>query len=79
MGLAERCLDPLATEQVAVLSAAAAEPPGGSPNATTYWSEAFQRLTGTLRLRAVMLAELRGAAGPPLTEGTHQPRDADCR
>ncbi|MDX6356655.1 MAG: hypothetical protein QOF98_3558 [Streptomyces sp.] len=70
MGLAERCLDPLATEQVAVLSAAAAEPSDGSPNATTYWAEAFQRLTGTLRLRAVMLAELRGTAGPLATEGT---------
>jgi hypothetical protein len=61
MGLAERCLDPVAAEHVAQLSAAATAPPDGSPNATTYWSEAFQRLTGTLRLRAVMLAELRGA------------------
>ncbi|SCE29673.1 hypothetical protein GA0115240_15004 [Streptomyces sp. DvalAA-14] len=59
MGLAERCLDPAAAEQVAVLTAAAEEPPDGSPGATVYWSEAFQRLTGTLRLRAVMLAELR--------------------
>ncbi|MFC4032882.1 DUF5691 domain-containing protein [Streptomyces polygonati] len=59
MGLAERCLDPGAADQVAVLTAAAQEPPDGSPGATVYWSEAFQRLTGTLRLRAVMLAELR--------------------
>jgi len=69
MGLAERCLDPLAAEQLAMLSAAAAEPPDGSPNATTYWAEAFQRLTGTLRLRAVMLAELRGTAGPLTADG----------
>jgi hypothetical protein len=59
MGLAERCLDPAAAEQIAVLSAAAEEPPDGSPGARAYWSEAFQRLAGTLRLRAVMLAELR--------------------
>ncbi|WP_433891908.1 DUF5691 domain-containing protein [Streptomyces sp. CA-111067] len=60
MGLAERCLDPAAAEQVAVLSAAGEDPPEASPGAATYWSEAFQRLTGTLRLRALMLAELRG-------------------
>nr|WP_322900209.1 DUF5691 domain-containing protein [Actinacidiphila rubida] len=73
MGLAERCLDPDAVEQVAVLSAAAEEPPDGSPGASTYWSEAFQRLTGTMRLRAVMLAELRGTPpgdGNPGTAGT---------
>jgi hypothetical protein len=64
MGLAERCLDPAAAEQTAVLSAAGDEPPDGSPGARAYWSEAFQRLAGTLRLRAVMLEELRpGAAG----------------
>ncbi|HEY3478346.1 MAG TPA: DUF5691 domain-containing protein, partial [Streptomyces sp.] len=60
MGLAERCLDPAVAEQVAILSAAAEEPPNSSPGAGAYWSEAFQRLTGTLRLRAVMLAELDG-------------------
>lgn len=71
MGLAERCLDPVAAEHVAQLSAAATAPPDGSPNATTYWSEAFQRLTGTLRLRAVMLAELRGAGtGSGTASGT---------
>ncbi|WP_405586475.1 DUF5691 domain-containing protein [Streptomyces sp. NBC_01190] len=59
MGLAERCLDPDGADQVAVLSAGAEEPPDGAPGATVYWSEAFQRLTGTLRLRATMLAELR--------------------
>ncbi|WNI17356.1 DUF5691 domain-containing protein [Actinacidiphila sp. ITFR-21] len=74
MGLAERCLDPAAVAQVAVLSAAAEEPPDGAPGATVYWSEAFQRLTGTLRLRAVMLAELRPRphpAGPPAADTAH--------
>jgi Family of unknown function (DUF5691) len=61
MGLAERCLDPAAADQVAALTAAAEESPNGSPGASAYWSEAFQRLTGTLRLRALMLAELRAA------------------
>ncbi|MEW1861444.1 DUF5691 domain-containing protein [Streptomyces sp. NPDC088194] len=61
MGLAERCLDPAAAEQVALLSAAAEEAPNGSPGASAYWSEAFQRLTTTLRLRALMAEEL-GAA-----------------
>jgi hypothetical protein len=64
MGLAERCLDPDAADQVAVLGAAAEEPRDGSPGAGTYWAEAFQRLTGTLRLRSVMLAELRGTPIP---------------
>lgn len=66
MGLAERCLDPAAAEQVAVLSSAGDEPPDSSPGAGAYWSEAFQRLTGTLRLRAVMLAELRGETPAPV-------------
>lgn len=65
MGLAERCLDPAVAEQVAILSAAAEEPPNSSPGAGAYWSEAFQRLTGTLRLRAVMLAELDGRDPAP--------------
>lgn len=73
MGLAERCLAPAAAEQVGVLSAAAQEPPGGSPGAGAYWSEAFQRLTGTLRLRAVMLAELRGEATAPGAPGEVRP------
>jgi len=64
MGLAERCLDPNAADQVAVLSAAAQDAPDGTSGPTAYWSEAFQRLTGTLRLRAMMLAELRGASAP---------------
>jgi hypothetical protein len=65
MGLAERCLDPAAAGQVALLTAAAEDPPDSSPGAGAYWSEAFQRLTGTLRLRAVMLAELRGEVPAP--------------
>ena len=65
MGLAERCLDPAAADQVAVLGVAAEETPNSSPGAGAYWTEAFQRLTGTLRLRALMLAELRGPADPP--------------
>lgn len=54
MGLAERCLDPA---EAGLLDAAAAAPaePGG---AAAYWSEAFQRLVSTLRLRATMHAEL---------------------
>ncbi|WP_413966322.1 DUF5691 domain-containing protein [Actinacidiphila polyblastidii] len=59
MGLAERCLDPAAAEQIAVLTPAGDDPRDGAPGARAYWSEAFQRLAGTLRLRAVMLAELR--------------------
>ncbi|MFF4220714.1 DUF5691 domain-containing protein [Streptomyces nondiastaticus] len=47
--------------------------PGTATPATTaagagagaYWEEAFQRLVGTLRLRATMLAELSGPAGSP--------------
>jgi hypothetical protein len=66
MGLAERCLDPAAADQVAALTTAAAEPSNASPGASAYWSEAFQRLTGTLRLRALMLAELGISPAPDL-------------
>ncbi|MFZ3499849.1 DUF5691 domain-containing protein [Streptomyces sp. 5.8] len=54
MGLAERCLDPA---EAGRLDAVAAEPveEGG---AAAYWSEAFQRLVATLRLRAALHAEL---------------------
>jgi hypothetical protein len=68
MGLAERCLDPAAADQVALLSATTEESPGGSPGASAYWSEAFQRLTSTLRLRALMLQELSGAPTAPPEE-----------
>ncbi|MFE9336052.1 DUF5691 domain-containing protein [Streptomyces sp. NPDC007063] len=59
MGLAERCLDPSDTERLAPLAAVPDEKEGESPGAGAYWAESFQRLLATLRLRAVMLAELR--------------------
>ncbi|KAA6214461.1 hypothetical protein CP973_35805 [Streptomyces albofaciens JCM 4342] len=58
MGLAERCLDPAAADRLDMLTATPDEPADGSPGAVGYWSEAFQRLVGTLRLRATMRAEL---------------------
>ncbi|MFE3885040.1 DUF5691 domain-containing protein [Streptomyces lydicus] len=58
MGLAERCLDPAAADRLAPLTAVTDEPEGASPGSGGYWSEAFQRLVGTLRLRATMRAEL---------------------
>lgn len=58
MGLAERCLDPAAADRLAMLTAVTDEPEGASPGSGGYWSEAFQRLVGTLRLRATMHAEL---------------------
>ena len=62
MGLAERCLAPEATPQLESLTTQAAEPEDASPGAGGYWSEAFQRLVSTLRLRARMHAELAGLA-----------------
>ncbi|MCT2592339.1 DUF5691 domain-containing protein [Streptomyces sp. N2-109] len=62
MGLAERCLDPVDADRLAPLAAVPDEPEDGSPGAGSYWSEAFQRLVSTLRLRAEMRAELRGEA-----------------
>ncbi|MFI8997154.1 DUF5691 domain-containing protein [Streptomyces sp. NPDC053542] len=58
MGLAERCLDPAAADRLDMLTAQGGEPEDGSPGADGYWSEAFQRLVGTLRLRATMHSEL---------------------
>ncbi|MFK8848627.1 hypothetical protein [Streptomyces sp. Ac-502] len=58
MGLAERCLDPDAADRLAMLTTLTDEPADGSPGAVGYWSEAFLRLVGTLRLRATMRAEL---------------------
>ncbi|MFI1185588.1 DUF5691 domain-containing protein [Streptomyces californicus] len=58
MGLAERCLDPAEADRLEVLTAAPDEQEGASPGAGGYWSEAFQRLVSTLRLRATMEAEL---------------------
>ncbi|MFF8551392.1 DUF5691 domain-containing protein [Streptomyces sp. NPDC015501] len=61
MGLAERCLDPAEADRLEVLTAAQDEREGAPPGAAGYWSEAFQRLVSTLRLRAVMEAELLAA------------------
>lgn len=58
MGLAERCLDPAAADHLESLTAASDGPPDTSAGAAAYWSEAFQRLVATLRLRATMLSEL---------------------
>ncbi|MFF9685139.1 DUF5691 domain-containing protein [Streptomyces sp. NPDC014623] len=58
MGLAERCLDPAEADRLAVLTTTPDEPEDASPGAGGYWSEAFQRLVSTLRLRAAMEAEL---------------------
>ncbi|KIZ14568.1 hypothetical protein SNA_36555 [Streptomyces natalensis ATCC 27448] len=63
MGLAERCLDPAAADRLDMLTAVTEEPEGASPGSGGYWSEAFVRLVGTLRLRATMHAELSGGAG----------------
>ncbi|MGW9078718.1 DUF5691 domain-containing protein [Streptomyces kronopolitis] len=62
MGLAERSLDPAAADRLDMLTAVTDEPEGASPGSGGYWSEAFQRLVTTLRLRAAMRAEL---APPP--------------
>ncbi|WP_244315618.1 DUF5691 domain-containing protein [Streptomyces albidochromogenes] len=58
MGLAERCLDPGEADRLEILTTTPDEQEDASPGAAGYWSEAFQRLVGTLRLRAAMLAEL---------------------
>ncbi|MEV5506400.1 DUF5691 domain-containing protein [Streptomyces orinoci] len=60
MGLAERCLDPDQADRLQALVGAPDQPEhtGSSPGAFDYWTEAFQRLVDTLRLRAVMRAEL---------------------
>lgn len=60
MGLAERCLAPEAARQLDSLTALPDEGQDASPGAGGYWSEAFQRLVSTLRLRAAMRAELTG-------------------
>jgi hypothetical protein len=58
MGLAERCLDPDGADRLAPLAAVPDEPDGAAPGSGNYWSEAFQRLVATLRLRATMREEL---------------------
>lgn len=75
MGLAERCLDPALTGRLEALTTAAEELDGRSaPGTGGYWSEAFQRLAGTLRLRAELLRELddRDATGEPGESGALQ-------
>ncbi|MEO3974131.1 DUF5691 domain-containing protein [Streptomyces sp. CAU 1734] len=62
MGLAERCLAPSEASRLDLLTATPDEVEGGSPGAGGYWSEAFQRLVSTLRLRAAMHRELTPAA-----------------
>jgi hypothetical protein len=62
MGLAERCLSPAEADRLQVLTAVLDEPEDASPGAAGYWSEAFQRLVATLRLRTTMLAELEDHA-----------------
>ncbi len=62
MGLAERCLDPSEAGRLDALLAVPDEPEDASPGAGGYWSEAFQRLVTTLRLRAAMLTELSSPA-----------------
>ncbi|MFE5948299.1 DUF5691 domain-containing protein [Streptomyces sp. NPDC056480] len=58
MGLAERCLAPEAARQLESLTARPEEAEDISPGAGGYWSEAFQRLVSTLRLREAMRTEL---------------------
>ncbi|MFF6993690.1 DUF5691 domain-containing protein [Streptomyces sp. NPDC008313] len=58
MGLAERCLDPAEAVRLDTLTAVPDESEDASPGAGGYWSEAFQRLVTTLRLRAAIQAEL---------------------
>lgn len=60
MGLAERCLDPAEAVRLDALIAVPDEREDASPGAGGYWSEAFQRLVSTLRLRAAMREELDG-------------------
>lgn len=60
MGLAERCLDPAQADRLEELTALPDEQLAASGGAAGYWAEAFRRLVGTLRLRAVMAAELAG-------------------
>ncbi|MFD3666177.1 DUF5691 domain-containing protein [Streptomyces sp. NPDC058659] len=63
MGLAERCLAPEAARHLDSLTALPdEEEEDTAPGAGGYWSEAFQRLVSTLRLRAAMRAELTPSA-----------------
>ncbi|MGY0018145.1 DUF5691 domain-containing protein [Streptomyces sp. YJ-C3] len=68
MGLAERCLDPEEAVRLEGLTATVEETEDAAPGAGGYWSEAFQRLVGTLRLRRAMRDEL-APPGPAPTPG----------
>ncbi|MGK5733276.1 DUF5691 domain-containing protein [Streptomyces sp. URMC 124] len=88
MGLAERCLDPAQADRLEGLTVLPEEPAADGSEAhasgthasatagagsAAYWAEAFQRLVGTLRLRATMREELAGgdagAVRPPSAGG----------
>ncbi|MFJ2784914.1 MULTISPECIES: DUF5691 domain-containing protein [unclassified Streptomyces] len=71
MGLAERCLAPESAWHLDSLTARPDETDEVSPGAGGYWSEAFQRLVSTLRLRAAMHAELTEA--PPVPDALPGP------
>ncbi|MEV6249092.1 DUF5691 domain-containing protein [Streptomyces sp. NPDC051742] len=73
MGLAERCLAPEAARQLESLTARPDEAEDTSPGAGGYWSEAFQRLVSTLRLRAAMRAELLDLESSPDSPGGQLP------
>ncbi|NEA41389.1 hypothetical protein G3I42_19410 [Streptomyces sp. SID11385] len=65
MGLAERCLDPAEAPHLEKLIGSFEENEDSKPAAGLYWTDVFHRLLATLRLRALMRAELDGE---PLTE-----------
>ncbi|MEN8653808.1 DUF5691 domain-containing protein [Streptomyces sp. 21So2-11] len=75
MGLAERCLHPGEASRLEILTTTPDEQEDASPGAGGYWSEAFQRLVGTLRLRAAMLAELSQPGEPPSASPTAEPSE----
>lgn len=56
--LAERCLEPEQTDQLVPLAAGAAERDRGAPGSGVRWSDGFERLLVTVRIRAKMRAEL---------------------
>lgn len=58
LGLAERSLDPALAEQFVPLATRRGEAEDGAPGAAAYWSDAFDRLVLTLRIRASMREEL---------------------
>ncbi|MFJ2907266.1 DUF5691 domain-containing protein [Streptomyces sp. NPDC087212] len=69
MGLAERCLSPEEAPRLNALLTTPDTPQDASPGAADYWSEAFQRLVTTLRLRGTMLEELLSPSGGPPSGG----------